>query len=253
MMETPKRSNLFRSVLGFFVIVVFALQPISNSKSQSNNQVDLVLLLALDVSASVDNREFELVRQGLALALQSDDIIAAITAGKHRAIAIQVMQWSGFQEQEIKISWTKIQSRADVYKLARQIAKMPRRYKGGATDIGGALKASRAMVNAAPFIASRRVIDIAGDGTNNVNVLPTTQRDKTVSQGIIINGLAVIGQAQVLVDYYKRFVIGGPGAFVEEARDYDSFKTAMRRKLLREIDSTQLMSMLQRIEYTKLK
>lgn len=204
-------------------------------KSRADGAVDLVLLLSLDVSASVDTSEYELVRNGLANALTSPDVFQAIQSGKNRAIAIAVLQWSGFQEQDVKIPWVRVASRGDLEKLAGRVRRMTRRYKGGATDIGGAIKFSREVILSAPFNVTRRTIDIAGDGTNNVNTLPFAERDKTVKAGVTINGLAVVGDAVTLVDFYKRFVIGGNSAFVEEARDYDSFETAMRRKLLREI------------------
>lgn len=204
-------------------------------KSRADGAVDLVLLLSLDVSASVDSSEYELVRNGLANALTSPDVLQAIQSGKNRAIAIAVLQWSGFQEQQIKIPWVRVASRGDLETLARRVRQMTRRYKGGATDIGGAIKFSRQVILSAPFNTTRWTIDIAGDGTNNVNTLPFSERDKTVRAGITINGLAIVGEAVMLVDFYKRFVIGGHSAFVEEARDYDSFETAMRRKLLREI------------------
>ena len=242
LMQRPEPINLFFRV--FVFLAAIAVFYTTSRTRAAPADVDLVLLLALDVSASVDESEFELVRNGLANALASPQVTDLVAAGKHGAIAVAVMQWSGFREQTVKINWTRLASRQDFIQLAKRIRHMSRRYKGGATDIGGALKKSRELVIAAPFKAGRKVIDLAADGTNNVNISPELERDKTVSSGITINGLAIVGEAFVLVEYFQRFIIGGNGAFVEKARDYDSFETVMRRKLLREIDATQLFSML---------
>jgi len=218
------------------LVGLFSLTAIPVSKTtKAASDIDLVLLLALDVSASVDSSEYQLMIKGLAKALVSDQVGRAIRNGKRGAIAISVLQWSGFQEQDVKIKWTRVSSQAELATLAAKVAGMERRYKGGATDIGGAIKFSREWVLSAPFSALRKTIDMAGDGANNVNENPSIERDLAIKSGIIINGLAVIGEALPLVRYYTYFVIGGPAAFVEEARDYDSFGTAMRRKLIREI------------------
>jgi len=219
-----------------FLLSITSVPP-GQQTNAAGDDVDLVLLLALDVSASVDSTEYSLMTEGLAEALSSETVGDTIRSGKIGAIAISVMQWSGFQEQEVKIKWTRVSDRTELIKLAEQVRVMKRRYKGGATDIGGAIKFSRELVHSAPFRTARRTIDIAGDGANNVNDHPSIERDITIKSNIIINGLAVTGQAIPLVRYYTHFVIGGPSAFVEEARDYDSFGTAMRRKLIREIGS----------------
>ncbi len=236
-MQNQKLAKIPRTVLALLIALMVTTGLLFSQKGRAASEVDLVLLLALDVSASVDASEYKLMSQGLANALLSAQVTQAIRAGKHGAIAIGVMQWSGFQEQTVKIKWTRVANRNDLVSLATRVRAMTRRYKGGATDIGGAIKYSRELVHSAPFSAVRKTIDIAGDGTNNVNASPSLERDITVKSGITINGLAIIGEALPLVDFYTRFVIGGDAPFVEQARDYDSFETAMRRKLLREIGS----------------
>jgi len=222
-------------LFAFLTVALVITGAISGRKSAASGDVDLVLLLALDVSASIDSSEYQLMREGLAKALSSVQVNQAIRSGTIGAVAISVVQWSGFQEQTVKIKWTRVAGRNDLVNLSDKIRAMSRRYNDGATDIGGAIKFSRNLVNSAPFQSLRKSIDIAGDGTNNVNSSPAFERDITVNSGITINGLAIIGEAFTLVDYYTRFVIGGKMAFVEDARDYDGFETAMRRKLLREI------------------
>ena len=240
MMQNRKQIKIPYIFFAVLIVLLVVSALISGRKTWAVGDVDLVLLLALDVSASIDAREFQLMREGLANALSSVQVAQAVGAGKSGAIAISVMQWSGFQEQEVKIKWTRVSSREDLLNLSGEVRRMPRRYNGGATDIGGAIKFSRELVNSAPFVTVRKTIDIAGDGPNNVNRSPAIERDITVNSGITINGLAVIGEAVALVDFYTRFVIGGNLAFVEDARDYDSFETAMHRKLLREIGSLYL-------------
>ena len=239
-MQNQKQIKTPYVFIAVLIVLLIASTIFSSRKTWALSDVDLVLLLALDVSASIDIREYQLMTEGLANALSSVQVAQAVGAGKSGAIAISVMQWSGFQEQEVKIKWTRVSSHQDLVKLSGQVRRMTRRYHGGATDIGGAIKFSRKLVNSAPFITTRKTIDIAGDGTNNVNQSPATERDITVNSGITINGLAIIGEAVTLVDFYTRFVIGGNLAFVENARDYDSFETAMHRKLLREIGSLYL-------------
>ena len=199
--------------------------------------VDLALVLALDVSYSVNAQEFLLMRNGLASALDTTEVEKALLTGWNGAIFVSVVQWSGFQEQAIKINWTRVTNRADLTALANKIRKMTRRYTGGATDIGGALKYCRELVLSAPVKSTSKVIDLAADGTNNVNFTPSFERDITVASGITINGLAITNTVDGLVGYFKNSIIGGNGAFVEVAAEYTDFEHAMRRKLTREIQA----------------
>ncbi len=204
---------------------------------QSRGEIDLALVIALDVSASVTEHEYDLMRHGVANALDTSEVAVAIGSGTHGAIAISVLQWSGFQEQDIKIDWTYVSSRDDLSGLAGQINEMPRRYIGGATDIGGMIDFAKGMIVSTPFESPRKIIDVAGDGTNNVNHSPKIDSDAAAAIGITINGLAVTNKTDDLVRYYTDFVIGGRGAFVEKAIDYTGFKHAMLRKLVREIQT----------------
>lgn len=209
--------------------------PAPKSQNLNSKPVDLALVIALDVSASVDADEFELLRGGLANAFSSRQISQAVHAGKHGAIAINVVQWSGFQEQAVKIKWTRVESHADLLALADKVRDMPRRYDGGATHISGAIDHSAKLLLEYPLETTRSVIDIAGDGTNNVNLPPAEARDRAVESGITINALVIIGKQNKLVDYFSSNVIGGASAFVEPADDFSDFETSMHRKLVREI------------------
>ena len=204
-------------------------------KSHAGSGVDLLLVIALDVSASVDDNEYELMVDGLAHAFKSREIVQAISAGKIGAVGICITQWSGFNEQEIKIDWVKVANKTELSQLAENIKKMKRRYRGGATDIGGSIDFSSTLFAKSGLSSSRRVIDVVGDGPNNVNYSPNRARDKAVKSGIVINALAITGGYEVLAGYFEDLVIGGDGAFVEKASDFDGFRRAILRKLLREI------------------
>jgi len=234
-MNTPKfHLRLYYLMLGFFLLTYCVWEA---PRARAAEPVDLVIVLALDVSASVDDREYDLMRAGLAGALTSPNVLEAVLSGEFHAIGVSVVQWSGFQEQVVKIDWRRITNREQLLILAEDIKLMDRRYDGGATDIGGALDFCRELISKAPFQGLRSVIDIAGDGSNNVNASPAEARDETNDAGITINALVVTGDAGALAEYYARFVIGGNGAFVEKTHDYDGFERAMQRKLIQEMDA----------------
>ena len=202
---------------------------------RSTQTVDLVLVLALDVSDSVNRREFDLQRTGLVRAFRHPDLVAAIQGGRTGRIAVTIVQWSGFQDQSVTVPWRVIADKAGADAFANRIADMPRSFPNGYTHIAGAIRYATRLIRAAPFMARRSVIDISGDGENNVNVPPHAARDAAVRAGITINGLAIVNETPHLVQYYERNVIGGPGAFVLKADDYETYTDAILRKLLREI------------------
>ena len=199
------------------------------------SDVDLLLVIALDVSSSVTQAEFELQREGFARALESPQVAGAIAGGAHRALAISVVQWSGFSEQILKIDWVVVSNTASLIGLAGKVREMTRRYKGGATDIGGTIDFCQELLVKAPHKGKRQVIDISGDGINNVNESPHIKRDRAIEAGTVVNGLAIATRLPDLPAYYRDRVAGGHGSFVETALDSEDFENAMRRKLVREI------------------
>lgn len=203
----------------------------------SGQKVDVALVIALDVSASVTEDEYTLMREGLARALDSSEVANAIRSGNLGAIALGIMHWSGFQEQRIKTDWTYVTGRTGLRTLADDVRRSERRYYGGATDIGGAITFCQKMLLGGPAHASRRIIDLVGDGTNNVNFSPRINSDQAAAAGITTNALAIPIKDAGLVAYYRQTVIGGQAAFVEQTPDYIGFATAMKRKLVREITS----------------
>lgn len=237
-MGINRRASGSRKVMVGLLCLSFVLIPRTTANTATG--VDLVLVLALDVSSSVDDDEFALQRHGLARAITDPQVLNAIQKGANGRIAVSVVQWSGFTEQLTKIDWMVLGTQDDVAHFSSELSTMTRRYEGGATDIGGALLFCRNLVLAAPFAASRKVVDIAGDGTNNVNFSPTLERDKSVAAGVVVNGLAIINNVLTLAEYYQKNVIGGPGAFVETATSYRDFERAIKRKLLREIGAPYL-------------
>jgi hypothetical protein len=210
----------------------------NNTQAKLQSSVtDMSLVIALDVSYSVDAAEYDLMRKGLAAALDTNAVEKALLTGLYGAIQICVIQWSGYQEQAIIIDWMQVRNRNELSALANRIRSMTRRYTGGATDISGALEYCRKLIQSAPDQSPRQVVDLTADGTNNVNFPPGFERDITVAAGITINGLAIINEVSGLVDYFSSNIIGGHGAFVEPAAEYTDFEDAMRRKLVREMQS----------------
>ncbi len=192
-------------------------------------------MIALDVSGSVDTGEFDLQREGLSRALESPQVAGAIAGGVNGSIAVTVVQWSGFIEKMVKVDWVRVSNAGDLSRLANEVRQMTRQYDDGATDIGGAIGFCQRLFASVPYSGIRRVIDIAGDGTNNVNYSAEFERDRVVKAGTTINALAIAPATSKLAGYYRNKVIGGAGAFVETAADYSAFESAMLRKLVREI------------------
>ena len=208
---------------------------------RSTASVDLVLVLAIDVSGSVDPGEFVLQRQGIASAFLDPSVVEAIQSGRHRRIAVAAVQWAGLGEQSIAVPWTVIDGHSSAQQFAGRLSSMKRRYNQGFTHIAGVIQFSRALVERAPFAAGRHVVDISGDGINTVGNSPHGTRDAAVRAGLTINGLAITNENAGLAEYYRLSVIGGPDAFVIPARNYADYPPAILRKLLREIRVRRLM------------
>jgi hypothetical protein len=211
--------------------------------------VDLLLLLAADVSRSVDDTEFELQRKGYAGALSDPRVLAAISGGVNRSIALTYIEWSDTLDQQVVVDWTTIRDGEDAATVAASIIAAPRSF-ASRTSISGAIYFSMQRLAAAAAQADRRVIDISGDGTNNSGPTVTEARDQAVAAGITINGLAIINTQTRpgftmhtqppggLPNYYRENVIGGPGAFLLVVENFETFTEAITRKLISEIAGT---------------
>ncbi len=199
----------------------------------------LALVLALDVSSSVDPVEDRLQRQGLAAALTSPDVQAAILADPDFPVALHVFEWSGRYQQSTLLDWRLLRSAEDIADAAAGLGESTRSYANFPTALGYALGHAVAQLDRAPA-CERKTIDVSGDGRNNAGFGPQTAYRHFDVSDVTVNGLAIGGLQDRLPDYYRDEVIHGPGAFVEIATGFDDFQRAMERKLIRETASPQL-------------
>lgn len=212
------------------------------TRAQSPGPVDLLLVLAVDVSRSVDEDEARLQREGYRAAIVDPRVVDAITRGMIGAIGVAYVEWAGLEYQRLLLPWTRIASQADAHLWADRLAEAPRASLSW-TSISAAIDFSRRVLAEAPFEATRRVIDVSGDGVNNSGRAVERARDEAVADGIVINGLPIVndrptfGRAPPIpLDlYFEASVIGGAGAFMVVAEDFEAFGQAVRRKLIREI------------------
>ncbi len=196
--------------------------------------VDLALVLAVDCSFSVNGAEFRLQMQGMGLALQNAEVWKAIKVGPHGRIAILVMEWSDKDNQQIVLPWTVISTQADAVGTGATIATLRRNLAEGGTAISRAIYFAAGQFPSSPP-ATRRVIDVSFDGRNNTGPALPTVRNEIVGRGIVINALPITNEVSTLDAYAERQLIGGQGAFVIKANDYESYATAILQKLIKEI------------------
>lgn len=209
------------------------LQAVAPARAQPG--VDLALVLAVDGSSSVDDREFRLQMQGYAEAFRNPRILQAITTGAHRRIAVTLVQWSNLHDQRQVVGWTIIEDEDSTSDFADAIAGAAREVPSGSTSISGAVDFAVRLLDEPRFAATRRVIDVSGDGLNNMGRPPAAARDAAVAAGIVINGLAITTDVPALALYYEDNLIGGSGAFALKADSFEDFPEAILKKLLREI------------------
>lgn len=198
-------------------------------------QCKLALVLALDVSGSVDPNEYELQTRGLAQAFRSPEVMAAIQFPGNRAIAATVLQWSGDPHQMQVIGWTLLSDKSSIGAFADKIETVDRAFTPYSTAIGNALTFSASLFHTNPYTCDRQVIDVSGDGPNNEGEDVKPARNRVVSTGITVNGLAILGPREFLAGYYRESVMGGSGAFVISANTFKDYPEAIQKKLLREI------------------
>ncbi|MEL6204940.1 MAG: DUF1194 domain-containing protein [Pseudomonadota bacterium] len=193
----------------------------------------LALALLIDVSGSVDPREFDTQVVGLAEALR--DPVVSESLVRQRA-ALNLIQWTGASRQTVSIPWTPIRTFEDLDRFAQTVHDSTRKWRNFSTAIGEALTlAEREMAQMAG--CKRRVIDVSGDGSSNEGADPAVLRDRLVAQGITINALVITGSERDLVAYFEREVIGGEGAFALASDGYRDYPERIRQKLLRETAS----------------
>jgi hypothetical protein len=228
------------------VLALGALIPIQPPVAFAAEQVDLLLVLASDVSRSVDHPKFLLQREGYAAAISDPHVLDAIKSGPQQRIALCFVEWSGFGAQKLVIDWTIVDGQDAARKFGDQLLELPRSF-ADRTSISGGIEFAAAQLERAPFESARRTIDVSGDGTNNAGRDVKLVRDEVVAKGIVINGLVILSDRPVpwnaehtnppggLEKYYQENVIGGPGAFVLVAENFNSFGRAIIKKLIAEI------------------
>ena len=234
-------TRLIRTVLTLLACLLALSAPV-----RAAEQVDLLLVLASDVSRSVDTRKFQLQREGYAAALSNPRVIEAIKSGPHGRIAICFIEWSGATSQKLVIEWTVVSDAASARKIGDQMLELPRSF-ADRTSISAGLEFSMNHLEQAPFTATRRTIDVSGDGTNNSGRDITSVRDEVLAKSVTINGLVILSDSPLpwnpehtnppggLDEYYRRNVTGGPGSFVMVAENHNSFGQAIVKKLIAEI------------------
>ena len=178
---------------------------------------------------------FDLQKRGYAEAFANPRVIQAIRAGSFQAIAVAMVQWTGPRMQTDVVPWTIVDSTEAALALSRRIDATPRTLFGGGTSISGAIDHSVKLLASSGIEATRQVIDISGDGSSNNGRSVTAARDEALALGISINGLPILSLEPRLDDYYRDYVIGGPGAFVIAIDSYDKFASAIIEKLITEI------------------
>jgi hypothetical protein len=205
----------------------------------AQKDVDLQLVLAVDASGSVDQVRFELQKRGYVAAFRHARVLQAIRSGPNQAIAATMVQWTGPTLQVQVVGWTRIGEGETAAFFAAAIEGAPRQLFGGGTSISGAIDYGSTLFPKSPFRASRRVIDVSGDGSNNRGRPANLARDDAVAAGIGINGLPILALEPDLDRYYYDNVIGGPGAFVVAAQSYETFADAILKKLITEIAASE--------------
>ena len=208
--------------------------------------VDMLLVLAADVSRSVTEPKFRLQREGAAAAITHPDVVKAITSGPHRRIAVCFVEWAAIGMQAVVVDWTLIDGDRAARTFGDKLVEAPRSF-AGSTSISNVIDYSVTQLERAPFTSDRRVIDVSGDGNNNSGRSVTDARDDALAKNIIINALVILTPLAEsfrpehtnppggLEKYFQDNVIGGPGSFTVVAEGHESFGRSLTKKLIQEI------------------
>jgi hypothetical protein len=238
----------------FALVAAMLLAPMAGAATAAAagaTDVDLALVLAVDASASINAARWDLERQGYAGAFRDPEVLKALQSGPIGAIAVTLVEWSAQFEESQVVPWTVISDAASAQRFSASLADLPRAYNSR-TSISWGIMFSASLLDRVPFNATRRVIDVSGDGPENTSsggpvsgrtdlARLRTARDQVVASGITINGLPIFGDPAVrkIDEYYMTNVIGGSGAFMIVAESFATFASAIKRKLLLEIAERQ--------------
>jgi len=212
----------------------------------AGDDVDLLLVLAADVSRSIDTPKFQLQREGYAAAISDPRVLDTIRSGRNGRIGLTFVEWSSLDAQRVVIDWTMVGDTASAKDFGDRLIEAPRSFTGR-TSISAAIEFAMGQLAMAPFASTRRTIDISGDGTNNAGRDVATVRDEAVAKDVTINGVVILSENPIswnpehtnpvggLDAYYRNNVIGGSGAFVMAAPNFNAFGKAMISKMIAEV------------------
>ena len=224
---------MFRSLLAAGA-ALFAV-TVCLSERATARPCELALVLAIDVSGSVDAGEYSLQVEGLAAALRSPEVAEALSAVGRKGVLVTVIHWSGNGQQVQVVPWTRLSDRASVRRLAAEIASFPRQFDKYSTAIGEALRYASSRFRELPSTCRRLVIDVTGDGRSNEGWSPHLIRDRLIAEGVTVNALVILASDPKLLAYFQKHVIGGAGSFAMSADRFEDYPEAIKRKLVREI------------------
>ena len=219
-------------------------------------QVDVKLVIATDISLSIDDEEAQIQRQGIADLFLDPEVIKAIQSGPLGVIAVSMLDWAGYGENKVVLDWTLVNDKASAATLSAKIRGIGR-IPGKRTSISDALERSFAMIEESDgqIVAARRVVDVSGDGPNNDGYSLQELHDKIANNGITVNGLPIMdensdGYFADLDKYYGACVVSGKGSFLIVVKHFNDFGPAMRRKLVVEIsqDESQIKQALRELD-----
>jgi Protein of unknown function (DUF1194) len=238
-------SDVVRAVQTFVLAALMATTGWTSSRAAE--RVDLLLVLAADVSGSMDESKFDLQRSGYAAAFSNPRVIEAIRGGPSGRIAVAFIEWSGILQQKVVIDWTVISNDETARQFGDHILEAPRAFDRNSTSINAGIDFAMTQLDLAPYETRRRIIDVSGDGDNNSGRDVSAARDEAIAKGITINGLVILTKTQAgwnsdhtnppggLANYYRNNVIGGHGAFIMVAENFNSFGDILVKKLIAEI------------------
>jgi hypothetical protein len=223
-----------------FALAAYCLAAALPSLATAQSEADLELVLAVDVSGSVDETEYSLQITGIAAAFRDPEVLEAIATGSVGRIAVSVVFWAESAYPKHSMPWTLIGDATGAEAFAQRLESRPRSIPGGGTGIGRGVMYAVDLIESDAILSPRRVVDVSGDGRETPHryrsVPPRQARAYALARGVTINGLAILTDEPDLESYYREEVIGGGEAFAMAANGFEDFAEAMRLKLIREIE-----------------
>jgi hypothetical protein len=238
MFMKPRRPGI--GIASLVAMVLLSIVSLPSASGETLGEVDLALVIAVDISYSMDLDEQRLQREGYADAIRSRLVLEAVGRGARGRIAVTYMEWASWNDQRVVVPWQIIEGPETADSFVQKLDADPPR-RGYRTSISGGIDYAVLLLEQAPVTAERRVIDVSGDGANNQGRAVTSARDEAVAKGISINGLPIMLKRPGYMDvenldhYYEDCVIGGRGAFVVPIRERSQFAEATRHKLFLEV------------------